>query len=184
MEKFKNKYRIPSARANWHNYTGGVYFVTINTYAKIYYFGDIDNTPMMNLSKIGKFTQDIFNNVKLFYPYAEIPLFVVMPNHIHAIVFIDNHTFSRRDAIHRVSTTKIAGGITTDKNPILQQSLGTVLRGLKARITYYANQNNIEFKWQNRFHDRIIRNQTELNKMAIYIENNITDWHLNTSKKQ
>ena len=31
MEKFQNKYCIPSARANWHNYNGGVYFVTICT---------------------------------------------------------------------------------------------------------------------------------------------------------
>ena len=98
------------------------------------------------------------------------------------------------DAINRVSTNqpthnqpdgniKTLGGITTNKNPMLLQSLGTVLRGLKARITYYANQNNIDFKWQSRFHDRIIRNQHELNQRAVYIENNVANWHLSDPNK-
>ena len=41
MEKFQNKYCIPSARANWHNYNGGVYFVTICTKNREHYFGEI-----------------------------------------------------------------------------------------------------------------------------------------------
>lgn len=40
MEKFNNQYRIPSARANWHDYNGGVYFVTICTKNRVHYFGD------------------------------------------------------------------------------------------------------------------------------------------------
>ena len=28
-DKFKNKYRIKSARAEWHDYNDGVYFITI-----------------------------------------------------------------------------------------------------------------------------------------------------------
>lgn len=44
------------------------------------------------LSEIGRYAYEQFMNVKTHYPYAEIPLFVVMPNHIHAIVMIDgNH---------------------------------------------------------------------------------------------
>lgn len=41
MEKFQNKYCIPSARANWHNYNGGVYFVTICTKNREHYLGEI-----------------------------------------------------------------------------------------------------------------------------------------------
>lgn len=41
MGKFQNKYCIPSARANWHNYNGGVYFVTICTKNREHYFGEI-----------------------------------------------------------------------------------------------------------------------------------------------
>ena len=114
-----------------------------------------------------------------------------MPNHIHAIVVIDNRT-PRRDAIHRVSdihrvkedmmddpsmdSETPKGGLTGNDNPMLHQRLGTVIRGLKARVTHYANEKGIEFAWQSRFHDRIIRNQKDLNETAKYVEDNVIKW--------
>ena len=41
MDKFQNRFRIPSARANWHDYNGGIYFVTICTKNREHYFGEI-----------------------------------------------------------------------------------------------------------------------------------------------
>ena len=41
-QKFGGKYRIPSARAKWWNYTNdGVYFVTICTQNREHFFGEI-----------------------------------------------------------------------------------------------------------------------------------------------
>ena len=59
---------------------------------------------------------------------------------------------------------------------MLNATLGTVVRGLKARVTQFARQNNIPFKWQPRYHDRIIRNRDEMNKIAKYIELNPAKW--------
>jgi len=42
-DKYKNQYRIKSARATWHDYGGGVYFVTICTKNHKHYFGEIQN---------------------------------------------------------------------------------------------------------------------------------------------
>lgn len=104
-DKFQNKYRIPSARADWHEYDGGVYFVTICTTNKKHYFGEIvdknDENKMM-FSEIGKCASDNFENVSVHYPYAEIPLYTVMPNHIHAIVVIHGKTtpYNRTDLIN------------------------------------------------------------------------------------
>ena len=44
MEKFRNKYRIGSARAKWHDYNGGIYFITICTKYRMHYFGEIVQT--------------------------------------------------------------------------------------------------------------------------------------------
>lgn len=66
---------------------------------------------------------------------------------------------------------------------MLQKWLGTVIRGLKARVTRFANTNNIPFAWQTRFHDRIVRDQDELNRIAKYIENNVVQWHLDEFNK-
>ena len=103
-DKYKNRYRIPSARAAWHDYMGGAYFVTICTKDREFYFGEIKNDEM-HLSEIGTYANEQFRDVSSNYPYAVIPSYVIMPNHIHAIVIIDEHYDACRDAIHRVSET-------------------------------------------------------------------------------
>ena len=52
----------------------------------------------MHLSAIGEYVDEQIRNVSAHYPYAEIPLWVVMPNHVHAIVVIDgdNVPYERR----------------------------------------------------------------------------------------
>ena len=189
-EKYKNRYRVSSARADWHAFDGGFYHVTVCTKNRELYVGEIVEGAM-RLSEIGKYAEEQFQNVTSYYSYAEIPVFIVMPNHIHAIVVIDNRT-PRRDAIHRVSdihrvkedmmddpsmdSETPKGGLTGNDNPMLHQRLGTVIRGLKARVTHYANEKGIGFAWQSRFHDRIIRNQKDLNETAKYVENNVVKW--------
>ena len=99
-DRFNNIYRIPSARAVWHDYDGGFYHVTICTANREGYFGKITvgkDGNVMELSPIGEYAIQQFQNVKEHYPYAEISCFIVMPDHIHAIVYLDC-----RDAIHRV----------------------------------------------------------------------------------
>ena len=116
-EKFQNKYCIKSARATWHDYSGAAYFITVCTKNREHSFGEIVETghapsqshdivtphdigirhdietghaPSLQMTEIGLFLYDNLQNVNEHYPYAEIPLFVAMPNHWHAIVFIDN----------------------------------------------------------------------------------------------
>ena len=212
MEKFQNKYCIPSARANWHDYKGGVYFVTICTKNREHYFGEICPGPQMQLSPIGQYVYNQFINVKTHYPYAKIPLFVIMPDHIHAIVTIDGeneiggngvHTQCRdvarnvcneniarrcgdvaricRDVARRCGDVarNVSTGVNTQMANISprKNSLAVVIRGIKSSITKFANENNIPFAWQTRFHDRIIRNQAELDRISDYIEKNVVNWH-------
>jgi REP element-mobilizing transposase RayT len=104
--KFQNQYRIPSARAQWHGYDGGAYFITICTQHREHYFGEIVNGKMQ-LSAMGQCVTENLQNVTAHYPYAEIPIYMVMPNHLHAVVVIDGDKIpmdNRRDAARRVST--------------------------------------------------------------------------------
>ena len=96
-----------------------------------------------------------------------------MPNHVHLIIFIGNNEYNavsvhRRDAMHCVSTQ--------DNFSPQSKNLSSIVRGIKIGTTVYARKNNIPFAWQARFHDRIIRNQNELNRIAKYIENNVAQW--------
>ena len=194
---FQNRYRIQTTRAEWHGYDGGIYFVTLCTAGRKHYFGEIENgtEPIMRLSPIGHFANQLLMDITTYYPHVEIPLFVIMPNHIHAVVYIDGEAIwgmkggdamnngnigdamnngNIGDAMNRVST----GGITGRHNPMVTNCLGTVIRGLKARVTRWANQNGILFGWQARFYNRIVHNQNELNNIAEYIENNVVNWQL------
>lgn len=188
MDKFKNTYRIPSARAGWHDYKGGMYFVTVCTAGMERYFSKICNDEM-HLSEIGVIAQQNIEQVHTHYPYAQIPMYVIMPNHIHAIVCIDDDTannYSKNVAICRDVARNVSTGTGTGKtvkNEKMSQispqrgSLATVIRGIKSATTRYANTNGIKFAWQSRFHDHIIRDSEECNRIAEYIENNIIKWN-------
>ena len=217
-EKFRNYYRIPSVRALWHNYNGGFYFITICTHAREHYFGEITKNPAtaqpkMILSSIGEYMDEQFRDVQNHYPYADIPLWVVMPDHVHAIIGInhDKIPYERRNASqfygndHDVEprcTTALQSQCTTapqsqyiadrqsqcttalhQQIANMQGWLSVTVGGLKRAITHFAKQNHIPFAWQTRFYDRIIRNTDELNRIAQYIENNVENWGKNNPSR-
>ena len=191
-DKFNNKYRIPSARAVWHNYNGGDYFITICTAEKKHYFGRITNGEM-TLNSLGLKLDELINNIRMHNPYAEIPVYQIMPNHVHLIVCIDGEyrDAACRDAACHVSMENTENNDNRDaachvstvgKNEKMQNIaekcglLSTAMGGLKSALTNYAHFNKIVFEWQTRFHDHIIRSQEEMNQIADYIENNPALW--------
>ena len=182
--KYKGRYRIPSARAWWHQYNGGTYYVTICTKNRENYFGRIED-GVMEMSEMGKcLNEQILLTSKMRADMnVEIPLFSIMPNHVHLIVVIGNNVYntpvdyvdgdsSSRDAMPCVSS------IIETENSFSPQSknLASIIRGIKIGTKAYATTNNIEFDWQPRFHDHIVRNIKELNAIAKYIENNVANW--------
>ena len=62
--------------------------MTICTKNREYFFGTIQNTEML-LSETGKYLKQQLQTIGEHYSYAEIPLWTIMPNHIHLIVSID-----------------------------------------------------------------------------------------------
>lgn len=188
MEKFQNKYRILSTRAQWHEYNAGTYFITICTAGHLHFFGKIIDTQM-RLSDVGRVADDNFANVSAHYPYAKIPLFIVMPNHIHAIVIIDGNKYNAynkddnddNNQQQKKWQQRWKTDMLNDKMRQISHKRGLlsiVIGGLKRAITCYARENGIDFAWQARFHDRIIRNQEEMNRIVTYIEQNVAKWDL------
>lgn len=53
-----------------------------------------------------------------------------------------------------------------------KQTVGSVVRNIKARVKKYANQHDIPFARQGNFHDHIIRDEKELDRIREYIRNN------------
>ena len=89
IEKFQNKYRIPSNRLRgWDYARSGHYYITIVTAGRNRLFRDIINGEMV-LNDLGQIVYDEF--FKSFEIREELFLgeFVLMPNHLHAIVILD-----------------------------------------------------------------------------------------------
>lgn len=176
-DKFQNKYRIPSNRLQGFDYgSHGSYFVTICSKDRIDYFGKIvethydasgnDDVEMHNCAslratEIGKIAFDFWQEIPAHYPFVELDEFVIMPNHVHGILF-----FNRPDKTD------------WNANKFGSQSgnLGAVIRGYKSSVKRYANKNEINFDWQTRYHDNIIRDNAELQAIRQYIKNNPQKW--------
>ncbi len=161
-----------SPRAKWHDYNGGEYFVTICTKNKFHYFGKIKNNEIV-LTDIGFYLKSQIDNIKNHYPFVDILLYTIMPNHIHLIIAIDNNRTRCRDK---------TDGADDNKNEHMknisnkQGWLSVCVGSIKSAVTKYANENMIPFAWQGRFHDHIIRNRNEMNRIAEYIKNNPIKW--------
>ena len=91
-EKFKNKYTIKSTRLEGYDYSqDGMYFVTICTKDREEFFGKIEDGEMV-LSKIGKIAEKFWKEIPKHFPFVILDEFVIMPNHVHLIIEIINHT--------------------------------------------------------------------------------------------
>ena len=98
--------------------------------------------------------------------------FIIMPNHIHGIIEINNVGNNNYCSLpQNCSVQKIIPWQT-----LWSRSLSSAIRGFKIGVVKYCNQNNLCFAWQKSFHDRIIRNEIELNKIREYIINNPKMW--------
>ena len=173
-----------SPRAQWHDYNGAEYFVTICTKDRAHYFGSVHN-GLTQLTPVGEcLKREIENTENLRHGAASIPLYVIMPNHVHLIVSLYHRISPCRDALNasplNASPLNASPIISDARGASLQKfgsqsgNLGAVIRGIKSAVTHFARENNIPFSWQPRYHDRIVRNRNEMNRIALYIEQNPT----------
>ena len=146
-----------SPRAEFHDYSGGNYFVTICTRDKKHYFGKIIDGKM-HYSELGNVANQKLATLEQHYRYVEVPLYVVMPNHIHIIIHIQE------------------SAATHGPIPQIRSLLSVAIGGYKQSVTMYARRHNIDFGWQGRYHDHIIRGLHDGNTIAEYIRNNPSRW--------
>ena len=87
---YRNKYRIPSARLqNWDYRWNANYFITICTAKQEHYFGNISDC-IMQLSHVGVLADVFWCEIKNHAKNVELDAFVVMPNHVHGILVLND----------------------------------------------------------------------------------------------
>lgn len=186
MTLFKNKYRIESARLHgWDYRWTGSYFITICAGKRQHFFGNVENGEMQ-LNDMGKMAWDFWMAIPCHFPFITLDAFVVMPNHIHGILILNN----REETLHSNVSSDCSISDLNQKNVILgnqtlhsnvstdrkmseispkEGSISTVLRSYKSAVTKENHKIHADFEWQERFHDHIIRDQESFDKIQNYI---------------
>ncbi|MBT4485190.1 MAG: hypothetical protein HOC71_16110 [Candidatus Latescibacteria bacterium] len=176
---FKNKYRIPSTRLKeWDYSRNGYYFVTMCVKNRESVFGQFEHGEMI-LSDMGNIAEQCWREIPVHFPFVKLDEFVIMPNHVHGIIIIDNNVVETQNlASLHASLPRHSFSRHRKPNKFGPQSknLASIIRGFKIGVKKWATINHIHLEWQSRFYDRIIRDEKELLNIRNYIIINPIRW--------
>jgi putative transposase len=114
MDKFRNTYRIESARLKGWNYGwDAFYFVTICTGERKCFFGEIDNVTM-KYTAVGEIANQLWQEIPHQFDYAELDEYIVMPNHIHGIIRINKTKLKQKPNGNDLSAKGMGNGCDGD----------------------------------------------------------------------
>lgn len=132
---------------NYDYSTDNYYFITICTHEKQCIFGRPGQ-----LNQFGMIACTYLEKIEDIFVNVKVDNYIVMPNHVHVILAIEN---SDADT----------------------QSVSTIIGQYKSAVTRKIHEQNCELTvWQRSFHDRIIRNQREYEKIWQYVQFNAQKW--------
>ena len=163
------KHHRRSIRLRGYDYSsGGAYYITIVTQGRECLFGEIVAREI-HLNEYGEVIQKWWNEIPIHFPNVELGAFIIMPNHIHAILWIHEQQAKR----YAVQQNKTIPG----KNGTARDSLGSIIQNYKSVTSRLAKERfGIKPLWQRGYYDRVIRNERELAAITEYIIANPANW--------
>lgn len=134
----------------------GYYFVTAKVQGGEECLGEVVGEEMV-LNRYGKLVQKSWSWMLQRYAYVSSPAFVVMPDHVHGIVFIYDQKVKEKVKIKPLS-----------------QLIGM----FKSVASKWIHKDGYHgFRWQRSYHERIIRDSREFRAIKEYIRKNPERWH-------
>ena|ERR1051325_4356336 len=173
-----------STRLQTYDYTqAGAYFVTLCAHDRKHLFGEIVNGEMI-LNRTGRIVVEEWFKSAALRKEIRLDAFIVMPNHIHGIVLIDQigDVGAHGRAPHSRMSQSVHDNQQSSNDPILfrpRRSLGTFIAGFKSTVT--SKVNNLQKTpghplWQRNYYDHIIRKEESLERIRHYIAHNPQNW--------
>ena len=159
MENDKFLKRKINRLKSWNYSNNGGYFITICTDNRKHILSKIcvgDGFPVPQLTKTGQIVDDYIKNINLKYSCVTVSEYVIMPNHIHLLLLIDNNG-------------------TGNPSP----TVGNIIGWFKYNTTKSVNE---EYKsagnklWQRSYYDHIIRDEKDYMEKLNYILSNPLKW--------
>jgi REP element-mobilizing transposase RayT len=147
----------------------GYYFVTICTRGRKEFFGSV-REGRMKLNKYGEIINKCWDELPKHYLNCLLDSFVIMPNHVHGIIVIDNENI-------------VGNGL----KPFPTHGLSEIIRGFKTFSSRKINEeikNGNKFQWQKSFYDNIIREEKSLHNLRQYVMYNHLKWEFDIENKE
>ena len=154
--------RKPNRLINFDYSTEGAYFITICTHPRrkiLSRVGAIHESPAIRLSKIGSIVEEQLLQLSSRFG-IDVAKYVIMPNHIHLILVIDDLERAIRES-------------PLQKRSIISKVIGYLKMNVSKEV--HRNSPNLLI-WQRSFHDHVIRDAKDYNEIADYIEANPLNW--------
>ena len=155
--------RKPNRLRDYDYSQDGYYFITICTRGRKEFFGNI-REGKLDLNRYGETVNQGWYDLPRHYPNGSLDSFVIMPNHVHGIIVIDNENV-------------VGNGL----KPFPTHGLSEIIRGFKTFSSRKINEEieiDNKFQWQKSFYDHIIRDERSLDLIREYIQNNPLKWDL------
>ena len=163
------KHHRRSIRLKGYDYRqAGFYYVTICCYQRQCLFGEIVN-GVMQPNLIGQTVVAVWNRLTQHFPFIELDAFVLMPNHVHGIIVIEEREIKLDPQVN--SNSSLPQGTQSG-------SLGAIIKNFKSvskRRINRLNKNKLTI-WQRGYHDKIIRNEEAYENIRRYILENPLKW--------
>jgi putative transposase len=186
-----HKHHRRSIRLKGYDYsqTGG-YFVTICTEHRGCLLGEIIDGEM-NLNDLGRLIEQCWRDLPQRFPWVSIDEFIVMPNHVHGIIWINHDGVGAPFANDKQSsiygskkTNRQEGMVAVRAKDAPTRNLGYVVGAYKSitAIRYRLGVNRHKWNeasgklWQGNYYEHIIRGEKDLTAIRTYINNNPVNW--------
>jgi len=165
----------------------GAYFVTVCTEDRRHFLGTVVD-GVMQPTPAGRMLEDVWFKIVEKYPSVRLDAFIVMPNHIHILIWL---TALQRppdpDPLDRQSDD-IENAEIDDASikKIPEPTLSDIMRWYKSYTTALYRHGVVEQNWppfpgrlwQRSFYDHIVRRDETLNIIRRYIQQNPKRWSL------
>jgi putative transposase len=175
------KHHRRSIRLKGYDYSlPGAYFVTLLCYRRRRLFGEI-NAGIIKHSEIGKAIHDCWLNVSEHFNFVTLDEFIIMPNHLHGIIFIKESGGKGEAFDSDLDVLTSTNALRLRQVGTQPGSLNAIIQNFKSVSTRLLNKQFFEPEnriWQRDYYERIIRNERELNAIRQYVRDNSLNWEV------
>ena len=167
-----------SIRLRGYDYAqSGAYFVTVVVQDRLCLLGDVVDQEMRT-NETGEMVRRLWEGLPGRFPFIQLDAFVVMPNHVHGILVIDESVGAPLVGARCGASSPPRA--TTRVAPIL----GAVIGAYKSLTTsaYIEGVNAGAWPpfrkrlWQRNYYEHVVRNDASLAELRQYIVDNPARW--------